>query len=734
MYLGNLARDKSNPVPVQPGCSAVLAVFMFIATFVINYVRIKLPKANFACINACIQTTMALTQASIIPGFYPLLIWTFLKPIALAGGLSLAVNYLIWPDDSVTNYMLTLKKTLLDCKTFVKEHSDAFLATSIGELETTLPTILSKIQGDVLMLIDSKRAVQREIVYSRLSAQDLSNVTRIVKGLRPTIHGIGLSWVLKKKYYSEKQDNENENLDAEFEKLLQSIQSMQPACESLVDASQKALTQCIDSLDHFHRFVRTTLNSILWPFPRFFYSGNIKARKQQHIEMTTPSTCPSEKLQQSINQFDEMAGDRLEYFRNIYRGGSSSEHRSLYLIYLYQYNIRENALCTLKLIKYMEELEQTRPGRRLWFPHMTIKKWFQSPDVDANIGGDANNYGEMNQQQGMTLVRTATRQDLTVSSANGEKRSVTKKVNGRVYVRDADVEAPTTIRERFFYWTQSVSDWLFETDTVFAFKTAAGVVFGAIPCYMASQASWYFAWHGQWALITLVLWMTPMTGMFNFSLALKIIGTILGGILGIVIWEITQGNPYGLVVVCFIVFLPLYHIFFYGSTLRIVALMTKVTMILILVYEYDFHHFNPANMDPVWTLAGKRVLLVLIGIVASYILMIIPYPVIGRVELRKRLSQTIYDIEKSYGIVNATLMRASRGKARTEAQEKSFRQFSLAIRRQIEDERMFLLLSAFEPPLRGKFPKDSYAKILGSVDNMSGLIQGMVILKNIDNP
>ncbi|KAL0073866.1 hypothetical protein F4703DRAFT_1781432 [Phycomyces blakesleeanus] len=662
-----------------------------------------------------------------------------MKPIALAGGLSLAVNYFIWPDDSVTNYMLVLKKTLLGCKSFVKEHSDAFLETSLGDLETTLPTILSKVQGDILMLIDSKRAVQREIIYSRVSAQDLSNITRIVKALRPTIHGIGLSWVLKKQYYAEKKDSENkdeskdENLDGEFEKLLQSIQSMQPACEVLVDASQTAITQCVSSLDHFHRFVRTTLNSILWPFPRFFYSGNIEARKQQHIEMTTPSTCPSEKLQQAINQFDEMAGDRLEYFKSLYRNGSSSEHRSLYLIYLYQYNIRENALCTLQLIKYMEELEKTRPGRRLWFPHMSIRKWFKSPEVDANIGGDANNYGEMNQQQGMTLVRTATRQDMNTNNASTEKRSITKTVGGRVYMRDADVEAPVTLRERFFYRTQIVSEWLFETDTVFAFKTAVGVVLGAIPCYMASQVSWYFAWHGQWALITLVLWMTPMTGMFNFTLLLKVIGTILGGVFGIVVWEITQGNPYALVVVCFIVFLPLYHVFFYGNTLRIVALMIKVTMLLIVVYEYDFKRYGTTNYDPVWTLAGKRVLLVLIGIIASSALMIIPYPVIGRVELRKRLSQTIYDIERSYSIVNASVICASNGKSRTEAQEKSFRQLSLDIRRQIEDERMFLLLSVFEPPLRGKFPKDTYAKLLGSVDNMAGLIQGMShSVRNVD--
>lgn len=41
MYLGNLARDPSNPSPVQPACSAILAVFMLVGVFGLTYVRVK---------------------------------------------------------------------------------------------------------------------------------------------------------------------------------------------------------------------------------------------------------------------------------------------------------------------------------------------------------------------------------------------------------------------------------------------------------------------------------------------------------------------------------------------------------------------------------------------------------------------------------------------------------------------------------------------------------------------
>lgn len=41
MYVANLARDPSIPIPVQPNSSVVLAIFMLIGVFGLTYVRIK---------------------------------------------------------------------------------------------------------------------------------------------------------------------------------------------------------------------------------------------------------------------------------------------------------------------------------------------------------------------------------------------------------------------------------------------------------------------------------------------------------------------------------------------------------------------------------------------------------------------------------------------------------------------------------------------------------------------
>jgi hypothetical protein len=45
-YLASLARDKSDPNPIQPGACSVLAVFLFIGTFVLNLLRMQMPKGS----------------------------------------------------------------------------------------------------------------------------------------------------------------------------------------------------------------------------------------------------------------------------------------------------------------------------------------------------------------------------------------------------------------------------------------------------------------------------------------------------------------------------------------------------------------------------------------------------------------------------------------------------------------------------------------------------------------
>lgn len=88
-------------------------------------------------------------------------------------------------------------------------------------------------------------------------------------------------------------------------------------------------------------------------------------------------------------------------------------------------------------------------------------------------------------------------------------------------------------------------------------------------------------------------------------LILRVGGTVLGGVLGIVVWEIVRGNPYGLVILMFFIMWPLYYIFFTSQIINMVAIMTQITLLLVVCYEYQYVVSGAATYDSVELVAGK---------------------------------------------------------------------------------------------------------------------------------
>lgn len=119
-------------------------------------------------------------------------------------------------------------------------------------------------------------------------------------------------------------------------------------------------------------------------------------------------------------------------------------------------------------------------------------------------------------------------------------------------------------------------------------------------------------------------------------------------------------------------------------------------------------------------------MLVIIGVAAAAILSMIPKPVTGRVELRKRISKTLRDMSKLYGIlVGDILSTFETNEKPTPGQLKAFRKLALGIRRQIADEQSYLMMAKLEPPMRGKFPIEIYTELVERLDNMADVLQGM---------
>lgn len=400
---------------------------------------------------------------------------------------------------------------------FFKEHTESFLSLDPTSTTASLPGLNARLKNGVLLMIDCKRAVKREILYSRISDKDCSQLAKIVTGMRIPLHGIGLGLIMKNNYLNSEMKNiyfQHFKDPGTIEAFKLTIERIKPVCSELSDLCFKATSEGSVRIGNLHFHARTTLNSILWPFPRLWVSKVNTFTQARSEEKIT-----SLQIKQAMDRFDIMSRSDTVFGEFLNMNSSDIPRNGpLYLIFLYIYNLKQHANDIFELVKLVEDLETKRTHNKLWFPHQKLKKWlFTNSEVAATAGPDVSDYS--NSGGGNELARVSTRQDGRRDNINdGEDIFQAKRPQDeRRRLGDPDVSAPVTMSQKFFYGLYLFGKWLTSTNTFFAFKTAVGVVMMAIPAYRPSDALWYMNWRGQWAMITLVLWMFPMTGAFLFG-------------------------------------------------------------------------------------------------------------------------------------------------------------------------------------------------------------------------
>jgi hypothetical protein len=458
----------------------------------------------------------------------------------MANAIALVVDMFLWPEDSITKYMSVLSKSLKEYNSFFEEHSNAFLTPFSNASALTLPTLHARLQNSVLTLINCKREVQREILFNRLSHSDISNLTRIVKQMREPLHGIGLSLMtktdrlvdVKKPYFASTVDEELTDHKKEF---LAHLEEMKILSQELSDTCVLTLGECNDRLMKFGGRPRSLKSTILWPFPRIFLSDYYRSKKdiEQEQEHHASSQRLSERLDEVIARYHiEHKKSKFFFIEPNSKQFEDRFNSLLQIIYLFQYNLIEHANHLRSLVSCVESIEATRNKRRVWIPQLSLAKWFRSSGIDPNLGtqvgspdsqthnNNMNSGGEFgdsnNGSNDLSLTQTMTRLDILNTKDDVE---LTGSINrqGTVFARDPDVNPPETAFERAFYKLHKYTRWMGSMEAAFALKTAGGYVLISLPAFLPQSATWFFAWRGQWATITLMMWMFPMAGMFLFT-------------------------------------------------------------------------------------------------------------------------------------------------------------------------------------------------------------------------
>ncbi|KAI8647098.1 Fusaric acid resistance protein-like-domain-containing protein [Parasitella parasitica] len=305
---------------------------------------------------------------------------------------------------------------------------------------------------------------------------------------------------------------------------------------------------------------------------------------------------------------------------------------------------------------------------------------------------------------------------------------------------------PKTKWRRFFIrlW-QAFS--LFKSQKIrYAIKSTVATIILALPAFLEPSKDFFRTYRMEWALITLMVVMTPTVGGTNLVAIYRVFSTVLGCYVAMAFYMMFPGNAYVLPILTWMFSIPNFYLILNHKHGKF-GQFTLLAYNLVMLNKYNDRDTNEVE---VWVLANRRCFAILVGVVLGLVVTAYIWPYEARVELRKGLSdfllrlawlyQKLVSIYADYPLKNRGIgfqhqhqqypinfMEVGPDASETqvltfEAQRRiatqSFMDLELGLQRALLDLQALLSQTPNEPRLKGSFPLDTYRTMLTSCQNI----------------
>lgn len=203
----------------------------------------------------------------------------------------------------------------------------------------------------------------------------------------------------------------------------------------------------------------------------------------------------------------------------------------------------------------------------------------------------------------------------------------------------------------------STYHWLFGTSGLFALRMVAVTLATSIPAVIPHSAGFFYREKGIWMVITAQTCILVYMADFTFSIVSRVLGSIIGGAIGMVAWYAGSGsgpgNPYGMAATTGVA-LPILiwlRIFLPPMFTKATILM-GVTFCLVVGFSYDSEHIVQYGLpgkgyEAFW----KRVVGVLLGCVAAGVVQMFPKTPSATKHVCCTLSNTVRTLSDHYALL-----------------------------------------------------------------------------------
>ncbi|KAJ3501936.1 hypothetical protein NLJ89_g9115 [Agrocybe chaxingu] len=425
--------------------------------------------------------------------------------------------------------------------------------------------------------------------------------------------------------------------------------------------------------------------------------------------------------------------------------------KSLFICFVFIDTLDSFAERLVKMLKTLQEIDAQRPQPKFWFPGR-IARVKENITAGQFTGSAGLSMGTVADPTSFDTPRENSMDDLLERELAADREAEKEDNAAPPKRRDPDAFPPTTAFGRSFVSFSKFFRFLKSPEGIFSLRVAIVSFALWIPSVIPSSAWFYYEQKGMWALVMAQTALALYAGDQIMSFLIRIIGTVVGLLLGIAVWHMGagngNGNPYGIVIASTIFLAPFVFARIAGPQSQI-PIWTMIPTTILFVVGYSWINANHPSLAAPGVgihLGWKRALLVVVGFTAAFIMMVFPNPMSSRVLVRKTLAATIGETGNILaGEIEAFLAeeaKARRGQYDTipvsndavvdedkvSPKEKRIRKIGkrvLAVAMRLKELYESFTFARFEPQLAGTWPHDEYHELF---DQQARLIGGLVIL------
>ncbi|KAF8060806.1 hypothetical protein FPV67DRAFT_1673642 [Lyophyllum atratum] len=746
---------------LDPGTSAVYGAFFFVGTFALGVLRAYLPKLALLSIFGTITLDIMCSYGPLFPNAQYTLSKIFILPACYYAAIAVVTLVLVFPESLNLVWLTTLENDFIDSMSQILIHQSEALNSvptdqkNWAEIMERGQAARQKLVAGTQTLLDQISMVDLEISIGRLGPGDLLRISTELKSLMfratglhaflifvnntNTLHaeidsaesaadekaGYHDRYTRLQKRIRERELQHGHDFDSLVPILESSSAELRTSCEAAVTGMREWFNDCNTNrwTGFFSKYDKTKgekrhaalveqLAAVQGALARYRESERLKLLK------------PFERF------FDPATGQRLRS-----DGGDKESEvfaaRSLYICFVFSYALDAYAERLAKFLAILVDLDGKRPKPRLWWPSGFGK-----------LGRKLRSKREVGQQ--VTPLATGTSDDPTAfeesddddSDEEDEPEEVKNISKEKPAGKNPDALPPTTAFGRFFLTLGNMLEFFKSPEGIFGLRHAIVSIALWIPSVCTSSAWFYYGNRGLWALIMAQVGLAVYAGDQIAGFAVRLTGTLLGLVVGIVVWYIGagsgSGNPYGIVIATTVFTAPFLFARLASPPQQMMLwVMAGVTIVFVVGYSWINRHYPVlVNAGIGVTIAWKRALLVIIGFTAGFIVMLFPRPTSSRTLVRHTLAATTGELKHILAVeVEALLAEEARARAghhektpfvgkqsdqKASLKEQRVRRIAykaLIVITRLQGLAPSLQTARFEPQLHGIWPQEKYTQL-----------------------